>query len=341
LKHKYFIPILIILSLAECSSQNIEDSRVNIPEKKIATVLKKPDEFQPEKPETITFNNSDIKVTIYSRKFAQGEAIYTEIEKEEHGFMPESLSFIYKESNVPVVKTPWGFKFLWGIHPEQKPGNVPITVRYKKDGKTVTLSSNIPVKKTNFLVSESKLDLGNFSNRDYTGSPKFKETIAECSELRKKAFASVSENKIQNTISHPRDMHKVTSEFWKKRVYLTYHTKDKKKVTGSRTSIHRGTDLKGDTGAPVYAMADGVVVLAHSMFYEGDMVIIDHGNRIFTYYQHLDSISVKTGDTVKAGDTVGGVGATGMVTGPHLHVSLVIHGVLVDPLSLLSLPISK
>jgi murein DD-endopeptidase MepM/ murein hydrolase activator NlpD len=112
-------------------------------------------------------------------------------------------------------------------------------------------------------------------------------------------------------------------------------------VTGSRNSIHRGLDLKGDVGAPVYAMADGEVVLAHTMFYEGKMVVVDHGNQIFSYYQHLDSISVKTGDIVKAGDTVGGVGATGMVTGPHLHVAFVIHGVHIDPLSILSLPISK
>ena len=342
MKHKYFIPLLIILLLADCSSQTIGDSaKENSSEKKQTTIFKKPPEFQPEKPEKITFNNTDIKVTMYSKRFAQGDAIYIEIEKQENGFIPESLSFLYKGGKVPVTKTTWGFKSLWGIHPDQKTGKIPVTVSYKKDDQNITLSSNILVKKGNFLVSESKLDLGDFSNKDYTGDPKFKETIAECSELRKKAFGSVSENKIQNTISHPRDMHKVTSEFWKKRVYLTYQTKNKKKVTGSRTSIHRGVDLKGDVGAPVYAMADGEVVLAHSMFYEGNMVIVDHGNQIFSYYQHLDSINVKTGDTVKAGDTVGGAGTTGMVTGPHLHVSLVIQGVHIDPLSLLVLPVSK
>ena len=343
MNHKFIIPFFILLFLTECSSAEITDSSVDLNEsaKKQVTIQKKPAEFQPEKPEQITFGNSDIKVTIYSKRFAQGDAIYTEVEKQEAGFIPESLSFLYKGIKVPVTKTVWGFKSLWGISPEQKPGKVPVAVSYKKDKDTITLSYDITVKNGNFLVSKTKLDLGNFSNKSYTGDSKFKETIAECAELRKKAFSSVSENKIQNTISHPRDMHKITSEYWKKRVYLTYQTKGKKKVTGGRSSIHRGLDLKGDVGAPVYAMADGVVVLAHTMFYEGNMVIIDHGNQIFTYYQHLDSISVKTGDTVKAGDTVGGVGATGMVTGPHLHVALVIQGVHLDPLSLLSLPISK
>ncbi|MCL1865130.1 MAG: M23 family metallopeptidase [Spirochaetes bacterium] len=341
MKNKYIIPLFIILFLTDCSSQTIDPVKTNSSEKKQAIVLKKPAEFQPEKPEKITFGNSDMKVTIYSKKFAQGDAIYIEIEKQENGFMPESVSFLYKGNKVPVTKTSWGFKSLCGIHPEQKPGKVSVAVGYKKDEKAAELSSNILVKKGGFLVSQTKLDLGNFSNKDYTADPKFKETIAECSELRKKAFSAVSEDKIQGTISHPRDMHKITSEFWKKRVYLSYQTKGKKKVSGSKSSIHRGLDLKGDVGAPVYAMADGVVVLAHSMFYEGNMVVIDHGNQIFSYYQHLDSISVKTGDAVKAGDTIGGVGATGMVTGPHLHVALVIQGVHIDPLSILSLPISK
>ncbi|MCL2155388.1 MAG: M23 family metallopeptidase [Leptospirales bacterium] len=342
MKKKYIIPLFIILFLADCSSQTVDDSaKGNSSGKKAATILKKPAEFQPDQPKKITFSNNDLKVTIYSKGFAQGDAIYTEIEKQENGFIPESLSFLYKESKVPVTKTPWGFKSLWCIHPDQKPGKISVSINYKKDGKNITLSSNILIKKGGFLVSKTKLDLGNFSNKSYTGDSKFKETIAECTELRKKAFGAVSENKIQNTISHPRDMHKITSEFWKKRVYLTYQTKGKKKVTGSRSSIHRGLDLKGDVGAPVYAMIDGEVVLAHSMFYEGNMVVIDHGNQIFSYYQHLDSISVKTGDIVKAGDTIGGVGATGMVTGPHLHVAFVIQGVHIDPLSVLSLPISK
>ena len=240
LKNKYIIPFFIMLLLTECISAEKEDaSSDSNAVKKQMTVQKKPAEFQPEKPQVITFNNTDLKVTIYSKNFFQGDAIYTEIEKEESGYMPESLTFQYKGTKIPVTKTPWGFKSLWGIHPEQKTGKIAVVVTYKKDDKTITLASNIVVKKANFLVSTTKLDLGNFSDKNYTSDPKFKTTIAECSELRKKAFSAVSENKIQNTISHPRDMHKVTSEYWKKRIYLTYQTKNKKKVSGSKSSIHR------------------------------------------------------------------------------------------------------
>ncbi|RXL57228.1 M23 family metallopeptidase, partial [Citrobacter sp. AAK_AS5] len=78
---------------------------------------------------------------------------------------------------------------------------------------------------------------------------------------------------------------------------------------------------------------DGVVVLSYEMFWEGKMVVVDHGNQVFSYYQHLDSLNVKEGQNVKAGDVVGGGGATGMVTGPHLHVAFSIRGIHVDPLS--------
>jgi len=88
-------------------------------------------------------------------------------------------------------------------------------------------------------------------------------------------------------------------------------------------------------------MADGLVVLSHKMFYEGNMVVIDHGNRVFSYYQHMDSRKVKEGDRVAAGDFIGTVGITGIVTGPHLHVALSIRDVHVNPLSILSLPVSR
>ncbi len=93
--------------------------------------------------------------------------------------------------------------------------------------------------------------------------------------------------------------------------------------------------------SPVFSMADGKIVLAMKMFYEGNLVAVDHGNKVFTYYMHMDSMAVKEGDIVKAGDLVGRVGSTGTSTGPHLHVALSIRGVHVHPLSLLSLPVSR
>ena len=88
-------------------------------------------------------------------------------------------------------------------------------------------------------------------------------------------------------------------------------------------------------------MADGVVVLSHLMFFEGNMVVVDHGNRVFSYYMHMDSRGVAVGDRVMAGQKIGTVGSTGTSTGPHLHVALSIRGVHVDPMSLLWLPVTR
>lgn len=98
---------------------------------------------------------------------------------------------------------------------------------------------------------------------------------------------------------------------------------------------HMGLDLRGATGTPIHACADGRVVLAEELYYAGNAVYVDHGYGVVTAYMHMSAISVKEGDMVRAGDLLGKVGMTGRVTGPHLHLSLYVLGVSVDPLPLL------
>ncbi len=320
--------------------QNFSGGRSS--EKKKATTLKKPAEFDPVKPETVVLSNNDIKVILYAKRFAQGNAVYAEIEKQGGGSEPVNVKLSYKNTNVPVTKTSWGFRSLWGIDPEEKPGYVSVAISYRINEKDMNITSDILIKDVDYPVSKSMLNVGKFSDKDYTSDPKFKDLIAECSALRGKAFSSITEDSIQSSLSHPRDMHKITGDYWRKRVYLSYQKKKKKKVVKEgRKSFHRGLDLKGAVGEPVFAMADGIVVLSHTMFYEGNMVVVDHGNQVFSYYQHLSSRKVNDGDRVRAGDTVGEVGDTGMVTGPHLHVAFSIRGIHIDPLSILSLPVSR
>ena len=335
-----------VLSDNSSSSQKMESvndgSRIKSTNKKSPSTLKKPSGFIMTKPEIITYGNNDITVTLYSRKFAQGNGVYAEIERTGGGSEPSVVVITYKGIKVPVTKTSWGYRALWGIDPEEKPGYAPVIVTYNLNGKDMDLSSEIMIRDVEYPVSKSMLNVGKFSDKEYTSDIKFKDLIAECSGLRKKAFSSVTEDSIESSLSHPRNIHKITGYYWKKRIYLSYKKKNKKKVeVEGKKSFHKGLDLNGEIGDPVYAMADGLVVLSHTMFYEGNMIIIDHGNEVFSYYQHLDSRKVKDGDRVKAGDVIGGVGATGMVTGPHLHVAFDIRGVHVDPLSILFLPVSR
>lgn len=106
-------------------------------------------------------------------------------------------------------------------------------------------------------------------------------------------------------------------------------------------SRHRGVDLRSPPGTPVLAANTGSVLFARSLFYGGNTVIIDHGMDLFTLYCHLSDITVLEGEFVDKGIPVGTVGATGRVTGPHLHWGARIAGITVDPLSLLHLPFEQ
>jgi murein DD-endopeptidase MepM/ murein hydrolase activator NlpD len=104
---------------------------------------------------------------------------------------------------------------------------------------------------------------------------------------------------------------------------------------GQVTSRHLGVDFRGAIGAPVRAANRGVVVLVDTFFLGGRVVYLDHGGGLTTGYLHLSRALVAVGDTVARGQTIGLVGATGRVTGPHLHWTARYGAITVNPLDLL------
>lgn len=114
---------------------------------------------------------------------------------------------------------------------------------------------------------------------------------------------------------------KITSPFGTKRVY-----------NGKLKSYHSGTDFKANENTPIIASNDGIIKIAQNRFYAGNSIIIDHGHGVYSCYYHLNKMHFKVGDKVKRGDIIGLSGATGRVTGPHLHFSFRINTILVDPL---------
>ena len=106
---------------------------------------------------------------------------------------------------------------------------------------------------------------------------------------------------------------------------------------GQPRAPHSGADLRAKTGTPIYAANRGRIVLAKDLFYSGNAVFIDHGLGLYTTYLHLSNVNVAVGDWVERGQLLGLAGATGRVTGPHLHWGVRILDARVDPFSLVRL----
>jgi Peptidase family M23 len=149
-------------------------------------------------------------------------------------------------------------------------------------------------------------------------------------ELKKKAFSRQTQAPEWSGSFHPPINSTVSEAFGTRRTF-----------NGRLASIHRGVDYHAKEGTPILAANAGTVVLAHELYYEGNCVIIDHGQQFMTLYMHLSHIEVAEGENVKEGQQIGLSGATGRATGPHLHVAVRWQGAYLDPTQLwtLSLPV--
>jgi murein DD-endopeptidase MepM/ murein hydrolase activator NlpD len=144
--------------------------------------------------------------------------------------------------------------------------------------------------------------------------------------LKRELFSHITENRLWSGRFIPPVRNVITEEFGTERTF-----------TGVRESVHQGLDYRAHIGTPVAAMNSGRVLIARALFYEGGFVVIDHGCGLATLYMHLSGIKVKEGDRVRRRQIVGYSGATGRVTGPHLHVGVRWQGIYVDPAALLGI----
>ncbi len=109
-------------------------------------------------------------------------------------------------------------------------------------------------------------------------------------------------------------------------------------LNGVKKNPHNGIDIANVEGTPVYALSDGVVIAAkNDFYYNGNFILLDHGQSLTSIYLHLSKLNVAEGETVKKGDKIGEIGTTGRSTGPHLHLGVQWGKKRIDPNSLFDL----
>lgn len=223
-----------------------------------------------------------------------------------------------------VVKRATGaLTLLFSVPIEEKKESLPLRLTVRRPGGPVFLvEKSIPIAAHPY--EESHLSVA----KKFTSPPKAARRRArrESKELDRIMSVSLDESLIRGGFTKPTASEKTSS-------FGTLRTYNKRRDR----SRHLGLDLDGQVGDPIFATERGRVVLAKDRYYSGNTVVVDHGGGLFSMYLHLSAFDVKVGDTVERGQTVGKVGSTGRVTGPHLHFSVKLDGEHLDPESLLAL----
>lgn len=192
------------------------------------------------------------------------------------------------------------------------------------------LSVALPREKHEFLITPLAVD---WPKSILKVAPKYVEPPAEARrqiemDRRKsrKALASRTEKRWSLPIARPVPGG-ITSAFGGRRVF-----------NGQPRAPHKGTDMRCAQGTAVKAVCSGTVLLAENTYFGGKTVYLDHGQGVVSTYSHLSAFDVKAGDRIRKGQVIGRSGATGRVTGPHLHFGFLVQGVAVDAMPLLQSP---
>jgi murein DD-endopeptidase MepM/ murein hydrolase activator NlpD len=214
-------------------------------------------------------------------------------------------------------------KALIGVDLEKAPGKYPFTIAAQtQGGEQVSCSATVEVHEGHFAVEKLTVQ-----KQFVEPNPEQEARAAEEQKRLRAIYDTVTPERLwDGKFRVPLDGEFKGSNFGKRRV-----------LNGKPGSPHSGVDFPAPTGTPVHAAQKGRVVLAEELFFSGNTVIVDHGLGIYTFYCHFSEIDVKVGDLVREGDVLGKVGATGRVTGPHLHWGLNVERARVNALDIVKL----
>jgi murein DD-endopeptidase MepM/ murein hydrolase activator NlpD len=218
----------------------------------------------------------------------------------------------YDNARVMVVGAPGAWKAVVGIPLSTRPGRHYLTVQTGGKKKNVPLQVKDRKFQTQYITLKDK--------RKVNPTPEDMKRIRRESKILNEAKATwTAADDIPFAMTLP--VHGITSSPFGLRRYFNNQPR----------RPHSGLDIAVPAGTPIKAPAAGTVVNTGNYFFDGNSILLDHGQGLITLYCHMSEIDVKEGETVKAGQVIGKVGMTGRATGPHLHWGVIMNRVSVDP----------
>jgi murein DD-endopeptidase MepM/ murein hydrolase activator NlpD len=214
----------------------------------------------------------------------------------------------FRDKQVLVMRSEERWQAVVGIPLDADPGQLVLNV----GDETVAVSVE------DHAYAEQRLTV---ENKSYvTPDPAQLERIARERRVIDAALGNFRDADLDGIFLHPPVSGRRSSSFGLRRFF-----------NDQPRSPHKGMDIAAGSGTTIVAPRDGIVTATGDFFFNGNTVIVDHGQGFVTMYCHLSEIEVAEGSSVATGDKLGAVGATGRVTGPHLHFGTYLNGTAVDP----------
>jgi len=264
---------------------------------------------------------SGVTVDLICRVFEPGEIIVVVI-KDDSIVKNAWIRFLDRRYPMGKSETNLGLLAFMGLDLSLEPGSYEMEIFIDKTlGEREYIKKQISVLAKEFPLKKLWVD-----EKFVTPPPEFHERIRREGEILKAIYGITTDKWLGKGFFILPSSGKAAPNFGERRIF-----------NNKPRSTHKGIDIKVPYGTSVKASNSGRVVLASDLYFAGKTVIIDHGLSVFTMYCHFSKIRVKRGELVKKGEIIGEIGATGRVTGPHLHWGVKVSGISVDPFSILSL----
>jgi len=236
-----------------------------------------------------------------------------------------AVDILWQKKDIPYVRSGANWVAIIGVDLDVKAGTYPTTIRVTKSGANGPIvekrSVTIVVKYVKYPTTQLKV-----ADEYVDLSPENTERALREQKELDSLYASITREMLWKDPFVVPIAGETGTNFGHRRVF-----------NSQALALHAGADLHAATGTPIHSTNRGRVVLAKDLFFTGNTVIVDHGLGIYSLYAHLSRIDVETGAMIERNQMLGLSGATGRVTGPHLHWGIKVQNARVDPFSLINI----